>query len=302
MWVCESLPSSLEKKHSGILYNNMASRAENRTEQQTEESFQEFYEKWKKKQSQQLQELITASEQVSSSSSAPANGTVSANLSALVKSVVEHYEEYYKAKSKWAEKNILLFLSPPWTSSLEDALLWVGGWRPSMAIHLLYSKSGLQFEAKFGELIQGILLTKHDLGDLSPSQLSRVDELHRETVFEEQQITEKMAKQQEKAADGNMVELSHLVSEAMREEGKGIGSRDRVAEENRVESTLSPKEEGFKKILEKADNLRVRTLKSIIEILSPMQAVHFFIAAAELHLRLHEWGKAKDEKLRMYGN
>ncbi|KAL3513641.1 hypothetical protein ACH5RR_026358 [Cinchona calisaya] len=264
----------------------MATTAENQTEE-TEENFQQFYEKWKTQQNQHLQELITASEH------APTNETMSTHLSNLVKSVVEHYEEYYKAKSKWAEENILLMLSPPWTSSLENAFLWIGGWRPTMAIHLLYSKSGLQLEAKFSELIQG-LLTKHDLGDLSPSQLSRVDELQRKTINEEKEITEKMAKQQEKAADADTVELSHLVSEAMRE--GGANERNREAEENQVESTLHPKEEGFKKILDRADNLRLKTLRSIIEIFSPVQAVHFLIAAAELHLRIHEWGKAKDER------
>ncbi|KAL3504198.1 hypothetical protein ACH5RR_034039 [Cinchona calisaya] len=259
------------------------------TAQKTDQSFQQFYEKWKNQQNQQLQELINASQQQVSSSSPPTN------LGNLVKRVIEHYEEYYKAKSKWADKNILLMLSPPWTSSLENALLWIGGWRPTMAIHLLYSKSGLQLEDKLGDLIQGIVI-QHNLSDLSASQLRRVDELQRKTIYEEREITDKMAKQQERAADADVVELSHIVSEAMREDGNGTSKRNLEAEEYRVESTLRPKEEGLKKILEKADNLRLKTLRSLNEILSPIEAVHFLIAAAELHLRLHEWGKAKDDR------
>lgn len=272
----------------------MATRSGSHEAQQTGANFQQFFETWKEQQNQHLQELITASEQVSSSSP-PTDGTMAANLSNLVKRVVEHYEEYYKAKSKWADKNILQILSPPWTSSVEDALLWIGGWRPTMAVHLLYSKSSLQFESKFNDWVQGIL-TKHDLGDLTRSQLSLIDELQKQTINEEKEITGKMAKQQEKAADMDMVGLSHLVSEAMREEEKGTRARDHEAELSQAESILNPKEKGFKEILEKADNLRLRTLRSVIEILSATQAVHFLIAAAELHLRLHEWGKAKDER------
>lgn len=164
-----------------------------------------------------------------------------------------------------------------------------------MVVHLLYSKSSLQFESKFNDWIQGIL-TKHDLGDLTRSQLSLIDELQKQTIIEEKEITGKMAKQQEKAADMDMMGLSHLVSEAMREEEKGTRARDHEAELSQTESILNPEEKGFKEILEKADNLRLRTLGSVIEILSATQAVHFLIAAAELHLRLHEWGKAKDER------
>lgn len=62
----------------------------------------------------------------------------------------------------------------------------------------------------------------------------------------------------------------------------------------KVQIALIPKEEGFRKSFEKADDLRKRTLKSIIDILSPSQAIHFLIAAFELQLRLHEWRIAKD--------
>ena len=46
-----------------------------------------------------------------------------------------------------------------------------------------------------------------------------------------------------------------------------------------------------------ADDLRLRTLKAILDIVTPMQAVHFLIPAAESHLRFHDWGRR-----RMQGN
>jgi len=68
------------------------------------------------------------------------------------------------------------------------------------------------------------------------------------------------------------------------------------AEEERVDSTLAAKEKRLTEIFQKADDLRLGTLKGVLEILTPVQAVHFLIAAAELHSRLHDWGKKKDDR------
>lgn len=247
----------------------------------TQQSFQEFYREWKDVQKQQLELLDVASKTDSSSS-----------LSVLVAIVVAHYENYYTAKSKCAKTDVLLLLSPPWITSLEDAFIWVGGWRPTTAFHLLYSKSGIQFEAKFSAVGYGGGAATLDLGDLSSDQLRLIDQLQRSTVREERRINEKVAKQQERVADAEMVELSHGVSESSRVEGEGTTTFDT----GRIETTLNLKEEGFEKILQSADDLRLGTLKAVVDILSPIQAVHFLIAAGELQLRLHEWGREKEER------
>lgn len=215
-------------------------------------------------------------------------------LQALIDRVMEHYEYYYKAKSSFAKQDVLAMLSPTWMSSLEEAFLWIGGWRPSMAFHLLYSKSGLQFEARLNELIQG--LRTHDLGDLSASQLAQFDEMQRRAILEEREITDLMATHQETVADASMVELSHVVSEMIRANEAGEVDHVNKETEERVESILVTKEDGLEKILLKADELRMRTLKEIVDVLTPKQAIHFLIAAAELHQRLHEWGKKMDAR------
>ncbi|KAI4343483.1 hypothetical protein L6164_010824 [Bauhinia variegata] len=151
------------------------------------ESFHNFFDCWLAEQNQHLQELFAAA------------STHAADVQ-LIERVIKHYESYYMTKSKWTKTNVLRMLSPTWRSSLEEAFLWIGGWRPSMAFHLLYSKSGLQFEASLKELIQG-LEEACDLGSLSAAQLAQMDELHRRTVMEERKITEKMAKHQETVVD-----------------------------------------------------------------------------------------------------
>lgn len=249
------------------------------------ESFHKFFECWLVEQNQHLHELISAS--------SPARDADGQALRPLIDRVILHYEHYYKTKSQCAKQNVLPMFSPAWMSSLEEAFLWIGGWRPSVAFHLLYSKSGLQLEAQLAELIRG--LTTSDLADLSSSQLTLIDELQRSTIREEKAITEKFAKHQETVADASMVELSHAVTAMIQGGGREAEAENAAAMEEEVESALAAKEEGLKEILQIADGLRLRTLKEILNILSPMQAVHFLIAAAELHLRIHEWGKKKDE-------
>lgn len=249
------------------------------------ENFDKFFEFWLVEQDQNLQDLISAvkDHQRITNNDAAVSGS-------LIERVVKHYEHYYRAKSTWAKQDVLGMLSPSWLSSLEDAFLWIGGWRPSMAFHLLYSKSGLQLEARLGDLIRGMVTG--DLADLSQEQMTRVDTLQRRTIWEEKEITEKMAKHQETVADSSMVELSHVVT-IMRSGGEADRNGGEV-ERERVESTLAPKEEGLEVLLQRADDLRLKTLKAIVDILTRIQAAHFLIAAAELHLRLHEWGKRKE--------
>ncbi|KAK6150783.1 hypothetical protein DH2020_015715 [Rehmannia glutinosa] len=265
------------------------------------ESFHKFFECWIVEQNQHLGQLVSASkeheEHQRQQRERGRNGRTETQeevderiLRPLLERVIQHYEHYYRAKARWAKNDILSMFNPSWRSSLEDAFLWIGGWRPSMAFHLLYSKSGLQLEARLEELIRG--LATGDLGDISPSQLEKVDELQRETIREEKEITEKLAKQQETVADSSMVELTHAVTEMIRE-GAAV---DQVMDEGRVDDTLAPKEEGLAEILQMADDLRLKTLKKVIDILTPIQGVYFLIAAAELHLRVHEWGKRRDAR------
>ncbi|KAK9096078.1 hypothetical protein Sjap_021575 [Stephania japonica] len=226
------------------------------------ESFQKFYERWITEQSHHLNDLITAASTVNN------NDQQQEYLAVLVNRVHRHYEHYYKAKSQWVDRDVLPMLRAAWRSTLEDSFLWLGGWRPTMAFHLLYSKSGLQMETRLAELTQGLGIGNIDLGGLSPSQLRKTDELQRRTVREERAVSERMA-----------------------ERG---GGGDGGGEEERVESAIKGMREGLVGVVKRADNLRLRTFKSVIELLTPIQAVHFLIAAAELHLKIREWGEKRD--------
>ncbi|XP_015890835.3 protein DOG1-like 4 [Ziziphus jujuba] len=287
---------------SSVMENN------NHPDRQT---FQKFFEFWMVEQEQHRQQLVSATKHrhgrrtinVAANQTTASEDEVETVLIPLIDRVMKHYEHYYSAKSKCAKQDVFGFLSPSWLSSLEDAFLWIGGWRPSMAFHLLYSKSGLQLEAiPLHHLINGI--STDDLADLSPRQLVHVDGLQQSTIKEEKKITEMMAKHQETVADASMVELSHMVTELImlkssHTDSACLNGGGAEVEKERVDTTLALKEEGLEVILQRADDLRLRTLEAIVnDVLTPTQAVHFLIAAAELHLRLHDWGKKREAQIR----
>lgn len=270
------------------------------TELPRSDSFSGFFQTWLHQQNQILNELVSVAK-------SERNGTVSSSAAddgeiiRLVDRVYRQYLQYYQTKAKWATRDVLAMLTPSWRTLLEDAFLWIGGWRPTLAVHLLYSKSGLQFqntlfqnggEASAAAIAAAAADADGDLGGLSSVQLRKVDEIQVDIVREEREITEKMARVQESAGNSRMVELAHESSEAMREDGGDESERDHRREgiEGKVAAEMKKKAAAMEEVLKKADELRMKVLKEILDVLTPMQSVHFLIAAAELHLRIHEWG------------
>ncbi|CAN1841417.1 Protein DOG1-like 2 [Linum perenne] len=105
-----------------------------------------------------------------------------------------------------------------------------------------------------------------DLGDLSPAQFRRVSELQCDTVKEENSITDELSEWQDGA--------SELV---------GCSAED---VERKVRKLVG--------ILRKADDLRLKTVRRVVELLTPQQAVEFLIAAAELQFGVRRWGQDQD--------
>ena len=64
--------------------------------------------------------------------------------------------------------------------------------------------------------------------------------------------------------------------------------------ESAMEADMKGRREKMSRVLARADELRLGTLKRVVEILRPMQAVHFLIAASELLLQVHGFGKSMD--------
>jgi Seed dormancy control len=141
---------------------NGFNRSDDRSLSQREQ-FTKFFESFLSQQSQDLSALRDAA-------SDPPDESY---LSQLISRVVSHYEHYYEAKEASARRDVSPMFSPSWTSTTENIFMWIGGWRPSAAFHLLYSKSGMQLEARMEEIIRGGVV--QNLGNMSAAQLQAVD-------------------------------------------------------------------------------------------------------------------------------
>jgi hypothetical protein len=172
---------------------------------------------------------------------------------------VAHLESYCAAR---AELDPVWTLSAPWATPPErGAAYWLAGWRPTTLVHLLYTESGRRFEAQLPDLLLGV--RSGNLGDLSPAQLVRVDDLQRRAVAEEDALSREMARVQEGhgvvAAPENEVDVAAVVG------------RVRV-------------------VLGRADALRLRTVRTAVELLEPAQAAELLVAAADMEIGFREFG------------
>ncbi|CAN6336826.1 unnamed protein product [Urochloa humidicola] len=193
-----------------------------------------------------------------------------AQLEALVGRFVAHLESYCAAR---AELDPVWTLSAPWASPAErGAAYWLAGWRPTTLVHLLYTESGRRFEAQLPDLLLGV--RSGNLGDLSPAQLARVDELQRRTVAEEDALSREMARVQE---GHGVVEVGG---------GGGGGGGGEVV----VELDVSGLVRRVREVLDRADALRLRTMKGAVEILEPAQAAELLVAAADMEIGFREFG------------
>ncbi|CAI0440802.1 unnamed protein product [Linum tenue] len=66
---------------------------------------------------------------------------------------------------------------------------------------------------------------------------------------------------------------------------------DTVREENAITDELSEWQDGASDL---ADDLRLKTVRRVVELLTPQQAVEFLIAAAELQFGVRGWGQDQD--------
>ncbi|CAK7347330.1 unnamed protein product [Dovyalis caffra] len=57
----------------------------------------------------------------------------------LIDLVLAHSRDYFEEKSKAANEDVFLFLSPEWFTSFERTLLWLGEFKPSAIFRLVNS-------------------------------------------------------------------------------------------------------------------------------------------------------------------
>lgn len=151
----------------------------------------------------------------------------------------------------------------------------MAGFRPTTLFHLIYTESSIRFESHVADILRGC--RTGDLGELTPGQLARVSELQCLTVQDENQIGDELGTWQEEVARSEP-EWSGLC-------GNGPDGL------NRLLAKLGT-------VVAKADDLRMKTIRQVVELLTPQQAAEFLIAAAELQLGIRRWGLHLQDRTR----
>ncbi|KAK9132145.1 hypothetical protein Scep_011673 [Stephania cephalantha] len=175
----------------------------------------------------------------------------------LVSKVTHLYKDYYTVKWAGARQDVLGFYSPTWMTPLERALLWFTDWKPSMLYRVLHS-----LKSTAGT----------DGGDDDGKKLK---EMRWRTGVEEGRVEREMERQQVAMADRRMVELARG--------GPGGGGC--------VEGALDQVLVGLERVMKSADCVRLKALKGVLEVLSPLQCVDFMAALLMVQLRMRRWGK-----------
>lgn len=88
--------------------------------------------------------------------------------------------------------------------------------------------------------------------------------------------------------------MSELQCDTVREENTITEElsewQDGVSDLMAVSSSMEGKIGKLGAIVKKADDLRLKTVRRVVELLTPQQAVEFLISASELQLGIRSWG------------
>ncbi|KAI3958981.1 hypothetical protein MKX01_023657 [Papaver californicum] len=234
--------------------------------------FRECYQNWMIEQQQLLEELLQVHNQKPNDEQ---------ELCCIIEKLIKHFQEYTNRRAQFAVDEASSIFSPTWCTSLENSYLWLGGCRPSLLTRLVHSLCGSQLESQLSEYLQGV--RRGNIGELSADQISLFSELQCRTIGEEERLSKKMASLQESIADCPLTRLANNSNDSDTESHTG-----------QVDQALDSHSKELASILVDSDNLRMNTLKELIGICTPLQAVEFLIAGKKLHLCMHQWGQDTD--------
>ncbi|KAI3920259.1 hypothetical protein MKW92_038850 [Papaver armeniacum] len=240
------------------------------------DQFLECYQNWMIERQQLLEELLQVHNQ---------NPNEEEELCCIIEKLIKHFQEYTNRRAQLSIDEASPFFAPTWCTSFENSFLWLGGCRPSLMIQLVYSLCSYQLESQLIEYLDGV--RRGNIGELSADQLSLVSELQIRTILEEERISENMASLQENIADYcPLARLANNSNDSDTDDQSHIGQ---------VEQALDSHSKDLASILVDSDKLRMNTLKELISIFTPLQAVEFLIAGQKLHPNMHQLEGPREE-------
>ncbi|KAF5191867.1 Delay of germination [Thalictrum thalictroides] len=235
---------------------------------QAQDKFSQYYEKYIGLQETNIHQLLSVSR----------NPSNEQQHKALVSKVLYLYKEYYTMKWAGAHEDVLGFYSPTWLSPLEIAHLWITGWKPSITFKLITS-------------LRQARISGSSLVNLTDEQVKRLEKLRLKISEEEEKVEREMERHQVSIADKKMLQLARLSTGQMKEHKE-------IAEELKrlVDVAMNNLLVGLEKMMKAADCVRLKAIKEVLDLLTPLQSVDFMVASLMLQIQLRNWGKRRHSR------
>ncbi|KAL7614454.1 protein DOG1-like 4 [Lactuca sativa] len=181
----------------------------------------------------------------------------------LIRLVMAHYHKYFLAKARVSSRNVFLIMSPPWLSSYERTFLWLSGFKPGLALHVV-SKCGVE---------------------LSSDQTERMERLTVDTKDHESVIAERLARLEQQVLAPSMLAMARM------------GGREVNGMIREADTAVERMAEHMEFLVGCADYLREKTVAKVVGILTTAQTVRFLAAMAQLQLRIRRWGQLREREI-----
>ncbi|XP_010511109.1 PREDICTED: transcription factor TGA4-like [Camelina sativa] len=217
------------------------------------ETFTSFFNDWLLRHRQLIQQLAHFDDETIS--------VTPEEEESLVTQFLSHCLQYYQEKSaavSVAGDDIYDFFSPPWLSSCEKLILWIGGFKPGMVFKLITTS----------------------VNDLTSHQKDQLESIRLETKRRERALMGRFAHLQQSVGDPLLMVPFKRIG-ALR-----LGER----EQSEMEEAMEVLKREMKEAMKNADQLRCVTVRKVVEVLNPGQAIKLLRAAGEFYLKLRDLG------------
>lgn len=111
----------------------------------------------------------------------------------LLQKCVSLYMATINYNSSLDDEKIYIALTGGFVTSMEASFMWIGGWRPTTALLLVYSLMGVQLEDEIRNFGYGIRDTTNTSAVLSHRQLENLTNVQKSTRNVEKKLSKKLA-------------------------------------------------------------------------------------------------------------
>lgn len=188
----------------------------------------------------------------------------------VLKDCLDAYKNHLLVSAK---DEALAVISGNGCTCIEIAFMWMGRWRPTSAVVLVYSTMGLTplgtVTKEFDLNVEENFATQSALNE---QQLSGLSALQKHALQAETDISQQLAVLQMLLVEQNAVKSLHLG------ETTNGGPSDLSDLQHLMDARLAD----LQCLLEKADELRLHTLRVLLDLLTPIQGATCVVAAFEL--------------------